>query len=323
MSTRTIDDVVIPFALDTRPVRGRIVRLGAVLDDILAAHDYPEPVARLLGEAVLIAVLAGSSLKFEGRLIIQASGDGPVSLVLADYSTNGGIRGYARFDAAALAGLEEKTPDLGQLMGKGRFALTIDPGGASERYQGVVALEGAGLGVSALSYFATSEQVPTRLSLSMARLTDAAGKKSWRGGGAIMQMIAGQSQNDEDWDHASALFETISADELTDPNVSAETLLFRLFHEEEVRGASPNRNTRSYSERQHRDSAIKMVGVRVFEPTILHKRCPCTPDYLRSVLAQFPAGEHKGMTEEDGRIRMTCAFCSKDFFFTPEEISST
>jgi len=274
------------------------VRMGPVLDDILRAHDYPDLVAHLLGEAVLIAVLAGSSLKFEGRLIIQASGDGPVSLVLVDYSTTGGVRGYARYDAAALEKLDGMTPDLGQLMGKGRFALTIDPGDAAERYQGVVALKGKELATSAISYFASSEQLPTLLHASIARLTNADGTKSWRGGGAMMQLIAGQSSDDdtqnEDWDHAGALFDTITADELTDPQLSAGTLLYRLFHED---------------------------GVRVFEGTSLHKRCPCTPDYLRSVLSQFSKEEHDNMTEEDGRIRMTCAFCSKDFFFTPEEIA--
>ncbi len=292
------DDQVVPFALENRPVRGRMVRLGPVLDDILHAHDYPEPVAALLGEAVLIAILAGSSLKFDGRLIIQVSGDGPVSLVLADYSTTGGVRGYARYDEQALQNLKGLSPDLGQLVGKGRFALTIDPGAAAERYQGVVALEGASLSDSAVRYFASSEQVPTRLNATIARLTHGDGTQSWRGGGAILQLIAGQSgsgdASNEDWDHASALFDTISADELTDPQLSAGTLLYRLFHED---------------------------GVRIFETSSLHKRCPCTPDYLKSILSQFPPEEHDSMTEEDGRIRMTCAFCSKDFFFSPSEIS--
>jgi molecular chaperone Hsp33 len=298
MSAQT-DDSVLPFALENLPVRGRMVRLGPVLDDILHAHDYPDPVAGLLGEAVLIAILAGSSLKFDGRLIIQASGDGPVSLVLADYSSTGGVRGYARYDANALEKLHDHTPDLDQLMGKGRFALTIDPGASEKRYQGVVALAGSRLSDSAISYFDSSEQVPTRLNATLARLTNAQGVKSWRGGGAIMQLIAGQGDaddtRDEDWDHARALFDTISADELTDPQLRSEDLLFRLFHED---------------------------GVRVFDPAELHKRCPCTPDYLRSILSQFPKEEHADMTEPDGRIRMTCAFCSKDFFFSPDEISA-
>ncbi len=292
----TEDDSVLPFALEARPVRGRMVRLGPVLNEILGAHDYPEPVACLLGEAVLIAILAGSSLKFDGRLTVQASGDGPVSLVLANFSTTGGVRGYARFDQDALAKLAGRNVDLGQLMGKGRFALTIDPGEAAERYQGVTPLSGANLTTSALGYFTSSEQVPTRLNANIARLTGPDGVQSWRGGGAIMQLIAGQNGDDEDWEYASALFETISADELTDPQLVAGTLLYRLFHED---------------------------GVRVFDPLSVHKRCPCTPDYLRSVLSQFPKEEHDDMTEVDGRIRMTCAFCSKDFFFNPEEISST
>lgn len=291
------DDQVLPFALEKRPMRGRMVRLGPVLDDILAAHDYPDPVAGLLGEAVLIAILAGSSLKFDGRLIIQISGDGPVSLILADYATTGGVRGYARFDPDAVHKLAGQTPDLGQLMGKGRFVLTIDPGVSAEQYQGVVALDGAQLSDSAMHYFASSEQIPTRLKVCVARLTDANGQQRWRGGGAIMQSIAGQNETGQsgDWEHACALFDTIAADELTDPHVSAGTLLFRLFHED---------------------------GVRIFDPADIHKRCPCTPEYLRSILAQFPDEEHQGMTEEDGRIRMTCAFCSKDFFFTPEESAS-
>ncbi len=294
-SLGTEDDSVLPFALETRPVRGRMVRLGPVLDNILSAHDYPDPVARLLGEAVLIAIMAGSSLKFDGHLTVQASGDGPVSLVLANYSTTGGVRGYARFDAKLLEKLRDINTDLGQLMGKGRFALTIDPGSAAERYQGVTALTGTSLSTSALSYFTSSEQVPTRISANIARLTNPDGVRSWRGGGAIMQLIAGQGDGDEDWEHAGVLFETISADELTDPQLSAGKLLYRLFHED---------------------------GVRIFDPKALYKRCPCTPDYLRSILSQFPEEEHEGMTEGDGRIRMTCAFCSKDFFFQPDELAS-
>ncbi len=289
------DDSALPFAVENRPVRGRLVRLGPVLDDILSAHDYPDAIAMLLGEAVLVSILAGSSLKFDGRLTIQASGDGPVSLILADYASSGGVRGYARYDQEKLRKLDGASADLGQLMGKGRFAMTIDPGNAAERYQGVTALSGSSLSTSAVSYFASSEQLPTRLNATIAQLTNADGQRTWRGGGAIMQRIAGQDDADADWAHATALFDTIGADELTDPLLSGGSLLYRLFHED---------------------------GVRVFDPQKLHKRCPCTPDYLRSILSQFPKDEHDSMTEDDGRIRMTCAFCSKDFFFTPDEITA-
>src|SRR5262249_39485678 len=153
-------DLVAAFQIEGWPVRGRIVRLGKVVDDILTRHDYPEPVANLLGEACALAAVVGASLKFDGRLIVQAQGDGPVSYVVADYDTSGGLRGYCRFDAERVEGVSHgfARPGAKSLLGKGVFVMTIDPGQGKERYQGVTAIEGETLALCAEQYFASQNR---------------------------------------------------------------------------------------------------------------------------------------------------------------------
>ena len=175
------DDFVAPFQIEGEAVRGRIVRMGAVVDEILSRHAYPEPVANLLGEACALAALVGASLKFQGRLIVQAQGDGPVRYVVADYDTSGALRGYCRYDAEAVAALSTGfvRPGAQSLLGGGLFVMTVDPADMKDRYQGVVAIEGETLALCAEQYFAQSEQVPTRVRLAVAP-SGAGG--SWRAG---------------------------------------------------------------------------------------------------------------------------------------------
>ena len=163
------DDLVAPFQIEAQPVRGRIVRLGPAVDEVLTRHDYPEAVANLLGEACALAALVGASLKFEGRLIVQAQGDGPVAYVVADYDTGGALRGYCRFNAERVSEASGgfARPGAGTLLGKGVFIMTVDQGPDMDRYQGVTPIEGETLALCAETYFAQSEQTPTRVRLAV------------------------------------------------------------------------------------------------------------------------------------------------------------
>jgi molecular chaperone Hsp33 len=291
------DDLVAPFQIESQPVRGRIVRLGAAADDILNRHAYPEAVANLLGEACALAALVGASLKFDGRLIVQAQGDGPVAYVVVDYDTSGSMRGYCRFDedrvAEACKGFAR--PGAKTLLGEGVFIMTIDQGPDMERYQGVTPIEGETLALCAERYFAQSEQTPTRVLLATAQVRDS-GPDRWRAGGMILQNIAGDAargSTDDAWDTVQALFGTLGEDELVDPTISPSTLLFRLFHEE---------------------------GVRMFEPKAIRAFCRCSEERILSVLRSFPAEERGDMVEDDGQIRVTCEYCSRVYEIEPEQV---
>jgi molecular chaperone Hsp33 len=291
------EDLIAVFQIEGWPVRGRIARLSAVVDDILRRHDYPEPVANLLGEACVLAALVGSSLKFEGRLIVQAQGDGPVAYVVADYDTEGLLRGFCRFDAERVAAMQGgfARPGAGALLGQGLFIMTIDQGPDTERYQGVTPIEGETLALCAEQYFAQSEQTPTRLRLAVAQLQTETGL-SWRAGGMMLQNVAedeARGSTADAWERAQALFETLGEDELIDPTVPPRTLLWRLFHED---------------------------GVRLFEPKPLRAFCRCSPERIVSVLKSFPAEERAGMVEGDGVIRVTCEYCSRTYEVTPEAV---
>jgi molecular chaperone Hsp33 len=287
------DDIVAPFQIETQPVRGRIARLGPAIDEILTRHAYPEPVANLLGEACALAALVGASLKFEGRLIVQAQGDGPVAYVVADYDTSGALRGYCRFDEARVAAASGgfARPGAGALLGKGAFVMTIDQGPDMERYQGVTDIEGETLALAAETYFSRSEQTPTRVRLAVGQVG-----AGWRAGGLLIQNIAeddARGSTAEAWTTAQALFETLGEDELVDPAVSAVTLLWRLFHEE---------------------------GVRVFPPTPITALCRCSEQRIVEVLASFPETERAAMVEADGRIRVTCEYCGQIYDLAPEAV---
>jgi molecular chaperone Hsp33 len=305
-------DVVVPadfvrsFQIEGMNVRGRIVHLTDAADRVIAAHGYPDPVSRLVGEALTLAALLGASLKFDGTLTVQTRGDGPVKMVVADFTSPGTIRACATFDADAVNALGTM-PSFASLVGRGSIAITIDPDGDMERYQGIVPLEGAGLADGAMTYFEQSEQIPTAIRLSVATLaTRGPGgrEQHWRAGGMLIQNLAslggiqparreGETDHSDDWPRALALFSTIEAHELVDPQVEAERLLYRLFHED---------------------------GVRVFDVVPLTFACRCSAERVMSVLRQYPAAELQGLAEADGLIRATCEFCSTVYAFAPDGV---
>jgi molecular chaperone Hsp33 len=311
------DDVAVPFALENLDSRGRFVRLGEALDSILTRHRYPEPVARLLGEAVVLATLIGSSLKFEGRFILQTQTDGPVNLIVVDLDAPDGLRGYARFDSEALdkAILEGRTQP-GQLLGHGHLAMTVDQGAHMDRYQGIVALEGGSLEDVAHTYFLQSEQIPTRVRLAVAELARKGERRpKWRAGGVLVQFLPstgghtmpdlpgdGDFNNPEtadktfvesdEWTQVRAMLDTVSDLELADPDVSAERLLFRLYHE---------------------------TGVRVFTPLALEERCTCSAERIEQMLSENFTSEEREDMAVDGEIEVVCEFCSAAYHFKPHE----
>jgi molecular chaperone Hsp33 len=294
-----LDDLAAPFQIEDQLVRGRLVRLGPAIDEVLTRHDYAAAVANLLGETCALAALVGHSLKFEGRLIVQAQGDGPVSYVVADYDTEGSLRGYCRYDAERLAALR---PEAGfkaigaqALLGQGVFIMTIDQGADTERYQGVTPIEGETLAFCAERYFAQSEQTPTRVRLAVGQVDDGSGAR-WRAGGILLQNIAeddARGETAEAWREAQFLFETVGEDELIDPTLTPETLLYRLFHEQ---------------------------GVRLFAAQPLRAFCRCNEERILTVLQSFGAAERAEMVEADGRIHVTCEYCSRIYKVEPEAV---
>lgn len=315
------DDVVVPFTLESLDARGRVVRLGEALDAILSRHNYPEPVARLLGEAVTLAALIGSSLKFEGRFILQTQTDGPVNLIVVDLDAPDGLRGYARFDADAVRkAVEEGQTRPGQLLGKGHLAMTVDQGAHMDRYQGIVALEGGSLEDVAHTYFQQSEQIPTLVRLAVAEITRRGDRRpSWRAGGVLVQYIPPHGQSvmpdlpgdgdfsnpetadphfveDDNWTTTKSLLSTLADDELADPDLSAERILFRLYHE---------------------------TGVRVFSPLELEERCTCSAERIEAMLRDNFSAEERAEMVIDGEIEVVCEFCSADYHFKPHEFEET
>jgi molecular chaperone Hsp33 len=291
------DDVLAAFQIEGEAVRGRIARLGGVIDEILGAHEYPDAVANLLGEAVLVAALVGHSLKFDGKLIVQASGDGPVRLLVADYVTGGGLRGFAHFDAERVreVELDVRRPGPSHLLGDAALAMTIDRGQDFDRYQSLVSLEGSTLAEAAELYFERSEQVPTRLALAVAR---GEGGGRWRAGGALLQQVAADDARGDTaaaWERSAVLFASLTPQELVDPDLSMARVLYRLFHED---------------------------GVRVFPPTALERRCGCSRDRIARVLASFPSADVVAMAEGDGAVRVTCEYCNQRFRFTLPDIEA-
>ncbi|MFL6844317.1 MAG: Hsp33 family molecular chaperone HslO [Allosphingosinicella sp.] len=281
-------DEALSFTMPARNARGRIVRLGPLLDDILSAHDYPAPIARTLSEALVLAALLGSLLKEEeGQLTIQAQTEsGIVDLLVVDFRA-GELRGYVRFDRARLAELSSHR-DLQALFGKGYLAITFDQPVAEERYQGIVPLEGASLGEAAQNYFSQSEQLPSVVRVAVNDTGHVAG-------GILVQHLPEGEEgrdrlhtrlDDPEWEHVRILTETIKGHELTDPALPLADALWRLFHEEEV---------------------------RVLETLELAKGCRCNLDYIRGVMSRFPAAERATMVDEDGFIRVDCEFCSQVF----------
>jgi len=287
----TPSDLALGFTLPARHARGRLVRLGATLDTILAAHDYPPAIARLLAEALTLTALLGAMLKDAGgQLTMQAQTKGGiVDLLVADYKA-GTLRGYVRHDPDRLAqGPAE--PSLFALFGRGYLAITFDQAATKERYQGIVPLEGGSLAHAAESYFAQSEQIP-----SLVRLAVGTSAQGWRGGGLLIQHLPeGEEGRDRihtrldhpEWDHVRALGETVKPGELTDAALPLDDLLWRLFNEE--------------------------AEVRITDPVGLAQGCRCDPDHIRDVIMRFGVDERADMADADGVIRVDCEFCAKSF----------
>lgn len=296
------DDFVASFQIQDTSVRGRIARLGdGVLDSILKRHDYPRWAAHMLGEAVTLAVLVSASLKFEGRVMVQAQGEGPVSLMVAEARSDGGVRGYLRLNKDKWANLDRinkgQRPHVPQAIGKGVMALLLQPNDPNQApWQSMVPIEGATIADCAQTWFSQSEQVPTRVRLAVGEISELGGTKRWRSGGALIQQVAGDAARgatDEPWDNARHLFDTIEDIELVDPDVSSATLLFRLFHES---------------------------GVRLEPPKPLMDKCTCSDEKLLTTLRQMPKDELKALAEEDGSIAADCQFCGRLYRFPVDRI---
>jgi molecular chaperone Hsp33 len=306
-----VDDAVLPFEVDALDLRGRLTRLGPALDDVLTKHDYPAPVGKLLGEAIVLTTLLGSSLKFDGRFILQTQTDGPVSFLIVDFQAPDRLRAYARFDAKRL----KDGQDSGALLGRGHLAMTIDQGPDMSRYQGLVALDGGSLEDAAHEYFVRSEQIPTRVRLAVGEewRGGEGPKHRWRAGGLLLQFLPKASERarqpdlhpgdapegsvthtvrqDDAWVEGQSLISTVEDIELIDPDLSGERLLYRLFHER---------------------------GVRVFQPLRLRAQCSCSREAVASMLASFAPNDRADMVK-DGKVVVTCEFCSSVYQFTPHE----
>ncbi|QNN66928.1 Hsp33 family molecular chaperone HslO [Sphingomonas lutea] len=296
-TTELSTDVALGVAIPSRNARGRLARLGSVVDDVLAKHDYPPVIERLLAEALVLTALLGSLLKEpEGQITMQAQTEaGVIDLMVCDYRS-GELRGYIRYDPQRLAEAGP-TPSLFALFGKGYLAITFDHPGMKERYQGIVPLEGGSLGEAAQSFFAQSEQIP-----SIVRLAAQKRDGHWSAGGLLFQHLPEGEEGRErlhtrldhpDWPHVAILAGSVKAEELTDTGLPLDDLLWRLFHEEDE--------------------------VRTLDAIALRKGCRCDPDYVRSVIAKFPAEERADMVGEDGLIRVDCEFCSTSFPLALEE----
>lgn len=306
MNDNADDNVVQTFQLESSNLRGRVVKLGGILDEILSPHDYPREVAHLTGEAVVMALLLSSMLKYQGVFTLQAQGDGPIGAVISDVTSDMEVRGCASYNTEKLglalqkAAKEQKGHDgsgrIATLLGKGYLAFTVDQGSHAERYQGIVELQGESMVDCMHHYFQQSEQINTGVRMSVA-LRDG----RWRAGAVMVQNMPEEgaarqdidSSTQDDWRRTMVLLHSCSDEELLDSSLHSNDLLYRLFHEE---------------------------GVRVFSPSRVTKGCRCTMDKLENILMMMPEDDRTDMTV-DGRIVMTCEFCNQDFSFDPKKIA--
>jgi molecular chaperone Hsp33 len=284
-------DQLLGFTIPLRHARGRVVRLGPVLDVVLSAHDYPLPIKHLLAEALVLTALIGSLLKDDGsQLTIQAQTQGGIVELLACDFREGALRGYVRHDSQRL-GMLGANPSLNALFGEAYLAITFDDADSGQRYQGIVPIEGDSLSKACEAYFAQSEQVPTLMRTAV----------KWDGrhciaAGLLAQNLAEGEQGRErlhvrldhpEWEHVAVLAGSIRHEELVDPELSLETMIWRLFHEEQE--------------------------VRVDPLARISRGCRCSYEHYRDVLSRFPDSEREDMRDDDGLISVDCAFCSKIF----------
>ena len=287
-------DQVQPFLIESSGIRGRLLRLEAVCDRILARHDYPAPVARLLAEMLALCGALASLIKYDGIFTLQASGDGALRMMVVDVTSAGDMRGYAGFDRDRLddliAAVGER-PTVPQLFGRGHLAFTVDQGSYSERYQGIVALTGDTLADCLQHYFMQSEQLQSGIVL-------AAGRRGahWVSAALVLQRLPEEAvhriEDEDEWRRAMILQASCSEDELLDDTLSFHDLLYRLFHEE---------------------------GVRVFEPRPLREACRCSRGKLENVLRAMPRGEIETL-KKDGAVEVTCEFCARLYRFDDADL---
>ena len=315
----TWDDTVLPFQLDRSDIRGRVARLGGVLGGVLSQHDYPLPVEALVAETALLTALIGQTVKLRWKLSLQVRGDGPVRLIATDYyapereGEPARIRAYAAYDADRVSEGEAFA-----LIGKGYFAILIDQGEGTTPYQGITPIAGGSLAACAETYFAQSEQLPTRFALSFGRSATPGGAEGWRAGGVMLQHMPKASpfasgeggsgegglmgaqdfldgDEEEHWTRANTLLDTAEAIELTGPAVAPTDLLVRLFHEE---------------------------GPRVYDAQPLRFGCTCAPEKVRESLAVYPPEDIARMTTEEGIVTADCQFCGAHYEFDPATLGS-
>lgn len=301
-------DSVLPFQLEALGVRGRAVRLGPVLDAILSRHAYPAPVAALLAEALVLGAALASSLKYDGIFTLQLRGDGPVRLIVVDLTSDGALRGYAQVDTARLdAALADVPLDrasglpsnpVPRLLGAGHMAFTVDQGAQTERYQGVVALDGATLADCAHHYFRQSEQLAAGLKLAVAR--DGA---HWRAAALVLQALPSAQliaeldadEREDRWRKAVVLLSSATAAEMVDPGLPVEALLLRLFHED---------------------------GVRAFDRRPLYDQCRCSRARIDRVLRTIRRSELDELRDAGGRVVVTCEFCSTTYRYADADLDA-
>jgi molecular chaperone Hsp33 len=296
MASVVPDDLIQPFQIENFGVRGRLVRLGPLVDTILGKHDYPEPVAALLGELLALAATLSGAIKFDGVFSVQTKGNGPIRFMVVDITTTGEMRGYAQYDKAKIAALDKRVGDSVQkLLGKGYLAFTVDQGPDTERYQGIVELNGATLAECAHNYFRQSEQMDAAVKLAVGRVDG----EAWRAAGMMVQRLpeeaprrrlsgeAGAEEDEEAWRRAVIMMGASTTGELLDPSLHPHRLLYRLFHED---------------------------GVRVYGPVELTAGCRCSIERVERTLRSFPRDEIADM-KIDGKVVVTCEFCSTDYVF--------
>lgn len=300
------DDLIKPFILESSNFRGRTVRLGNVLDDILSAHDYPKPVAHLVAETTTLALLLSSMLKYDGIFTLQTQGDGPVGMLVADVTSDGKVRAcasynedrleHARIQLSAMKSIESSQNHLAQYLGKGHIAFTVDQSSDTERYQGIVELKGASLTDCVQHYFSQSEQIGTGIKMAVGQRNE-----QWRAAGIMIQKMpeeettrfqTNQANLDEDdWQRTMVFLDSCTEKELLDPQLPPNELLTRLFHEE---------------------------GVRVFEPKALIKECRCSVERVEIVLKMMSKDDREYM-QKDGKMTLKCEFCSTEYSFDAKE----
>jgi molecular chaperone Hsp33 len=296
------DDLVEPFEIEPFQLRGRLVRLGPTLDSIVKRHDYPPAVGTVLGEAIALAVALSSTLKYDGVFTLQTKGDGPIRLLVADVTTGGAVRGYAQYDPAKLAEVAASggAASVPRLLGAGYLAFTVDQGEDTERYQGIVALEGATLAECVHHYFRQSEQIAAGIKVAVDR--DAQG--AWRGGCLLIQklpdgerseFLGTREELEDGWRRALILMGSATSQELTDPELAPEDLLFRLFHED---------------------------GVRVFRTHAVRAECRCSRERIDRVLRSLPFEERQDLGEADGSMTVTCQFCNASYRFERADVAA-